>query len=699
MTQSNLFDYLTPNTPALCTSEEMSASREDLKKTMHRLESAIVPEDVPRLSEISDQFSDFCVNVSLIGQVKAGKTALANALLGVSELLPSDVNPWTSVVTSMHLNQKSPKNKKAIFKFFNAEDWDDLMSNSGRIVQLAKKAKLDSQLEELRDQIAKLKERTEGRLGKNFKMLLGNQHNFSSFDADLVKRYVCLGDDDASEDKEGRFADLTKSADLYLDSDLFSYPVTIADTPGVNDPFLVREAATLNNLRGSDVFVVVLSAHQAFSSVDLGLLRLLKSLAPDRVIIFVNRIDELSEPDAQIREIENHVRANLKKQNVSADIPIIFGSAAWADAAITGHFDNLPEDSIDSLGALVNERSLELGEDAFDHSNIDNLQDVSGVSALRAAIHEKVWNEVFDREIVRNSNEVRRLAERSMIYLSKINDGPNYVPDPIGIQRAMKDLKAFQGSIRNTIAKFETASTQKLQMDISGVYTAFIKAEERNLHACLTKSGKAKDWQPDTEGLRADLNDRYREYVDTVETFIRNVNNKASSVLSDAYEDALGSAEGIRMTPMPVPQVPIPIALMRTMNVDMRASSSFEWLKRKFDKSIFLNQFKEIANDDFKNIVEEICNTSVVEYMEGISGAFETLVAEHAKTIDGLAKTGKAALHTKLQEIVNAENEIAVRLETLQSCADILHALECGLIETNEDAADPEVTRLLEAAE
>ena len=37
--------------------------------------------------------------IGVIGQVKAGKSSLINALMGKPGLLPTDVNPWTTAVT------------------------------------------------------------------------------------------------------------------------------------------------------------------------------------------------------------------------------------------------------------------------------------------------------------------------------------------------------------------------------------------------------------------------------------------------------------------------------------------------------------------------------------------------------------------------------------------------------------------------
>ena len=51
-------------------------------------------------------------------------------------------------------------------------------------------------------------------------MLLGQSHDYGYIDSDLIERYVCLGDDFETDTEtstsQGRFADITKSADLTL---------------------------------------------------------------------------------------------------------------------------------------------------------------------------------------------------------------------------------------------------------------------------------------------------------------------------------------------------------------------------------------------------------------------------------------------------------------------------------------------------
>ena len=173
-----------------------------------------------RISALVKQLDQYSTTVTLMGQVKSGKTTLANVLAGSPGLLPSDVNPWTSVVTTLHLNRKHNDKVRARFKFFDREDWDRLVVGGGRIGELAMRAGAESEMEEIKSQIEALQAKTKKRLGRNFDLLLGQQHKFDTFDSALLERYVCLGEhepEDEEENKQGRFADMISSAELSLE--------------------------------------------------------------------------------------------------------------------------------------------------------------------------------------------------------------------------------------------------------------------------------------------------------------------------------------------------------------------------------------------------------------------------------------------------------------------------------------------------
>ncbi|MEM9756352.1 MAG: dynamin family protein, partial [Pseudomonadota bacterium] len=271
----------------------------------------------PTLRKLRRQIREFEPSVTMIGQVKAGKTTLVNAMIGRPDLLPADINPWTSVVTSLHMSPTlNASTQKARFSFFSEEEWNHLLNRGGRVGEMAERAGAEKEVEKVRRQLEEMREKSRQRLGRKFEMLIGQEHDYGYVDEELIQRYVCLGDEvdgdaaeDAADQRQGRFADITKSADLYLSQPEMPTGLCIRDTPGVNDTFMVREQITVNAIRQSRLCVVVLSAHQALSTVDLALIRLISNIRSREVIIFVNRVDELANPTKEIPEI----RAAIQK--------------------------------------------------------------------------------------------------------------------------------------------------------------------------------------------------------------------------------------------------------------------------------------------------------------------------------------------------------------------------------------------------
>src|SRR5690606_35832892 len=84
----------------------------------------------------------------------------------------------------------------------------------------------------------------------------------------------------------------------------------------------------------ADIYIVVLTARQALSSADVALLRILRGLHKERITVFINRIDELGDLVQDVPAIVKHVQAGLRREFPSTEIPVVAGSALWAEAAI-----------------------------------------------------------------------------------------------------------------------------------------------------------------------------------------------------------------------------------------------------------------------------------------------------------------------------------------------------------------------------
>ena len=163
----------------------------------------------------------------------------------------------------------------ARFTFFEPEDWDRLTRRGGRVGELAGRSGAEEEAEKIRRQVEAMSGRTRRRSGRKFELLLGTSHNYATLTRELVERSICLGDGfEAGEgltgsDSQGRFDDISKSADLQVPRSGWPINLCLRDTPGVNDTFMMREQITIGAIRDSRLCVVVLSAHQALKAVPV----------------------------------------------------------------------------------------------------------------------------------------------------------------------------------------------------------------------------------------------------------------------------------------------------------------------------------------------------------------------------------------------------------------------------------------------
>ena len=307
-------------------------------------------ETAQAISSVAGHLQRQACRVAFVGQVKAGKSSLINVLVEQPDLLPANINPCTAVVTRLSFGVPDKPRSGALFTFFNREEWRRL-SSGGRTRELTDRLFPDFNWEVLRTQVKAMEDRAREKLGASFEELLGKEHLYEEIQPDLLVRYVGAEHPDAqslAERAEGKFSDITKSADIYLDLGAFSFPTVLIDTPGVNDPFLVRDEITRQNLEAADICVVVVTARQPLSATDINLLRMLRGLKKNRLIIFINKVDELRGGEEVLQEIGRQVSSTLKREFPSAHIPVVFGSAAFAHKALNRGVEPVLDNAADA---------------------------------------------------------------------------------------------------------------------------------------------------------------------------------------------------------------------------------------------------------------------------------------------------------------------------------------------------------------
>ncbi|KIT14981.1 dynamin family protein [Jannaschia aquimarina] len=667
---------------------EIATARREVGQLLDEISGLVVPEETDRVTRLRTGLDDFRTRVSLLGQVKAGKTALTNALIGSSGLLPSDVNPWTSVVTSIHLNTPKPRGKNAVFTFFSSAEWAEMVERGGKLGRMSDEAGLDLETDTLREQIDEMQRRTEARLGRNFQLLLDGRHSFAGHSPSLVEKYVCMGEEEMADQpggSEGRYADVTRSADLYLDHRGYALPTVICDTPGVNDPFLVREAATLERIGDADICVLVLNANQALSTVDVSLMRVLRGLQNEQVILYVNRIDQLDDPDAQIPKIEASIRKLLSREGLADDVPMVFGSAVWAGLARFGEIEEISEASMDVLIALADARAHRLQEESAGDLpaigtpdwNAGKPIDLSGLHELSDLIQQRSAEAVAAPALAETARDASDVVGRSLMLLREaMKDKATAVRTDLDLSAMVDELDSLLAQVHLACDQMIHETSEKMLMLMSGAYHDFVTQESETLSRLIAKGGDPADWAPDTEGLRRDLNVAYDRFVQIAPAKIAPIFEAAAARIESLYGDALNDASRVFSVAPPRPVEPgTPTSLMRTMTIDLSGGLVGTWLRRKLRPDTFVDRFREIAGEAMRETVDEIRDAHIADFAQRTRTQLHDFLAGHVETLQSLSAFDDGAQRSALRARLGVRNEVAQRIARLQEISGKLRKI------------------------
>ena len=600
-----------------------------------------------KANKLIKQLRAFEPSITMIGQIKSGKTSLVNAMVGRPDLLPADVNPWTSVVTSLHLNAQLPDDAPtATFQFFSQGEWDHLVENGGRIGELSERAGADDELEKVRLQIAEMREKTKQRLGRKFELLLGQKHNYAELSDELVQRYVCMGDDfeDMDEDdQQGRFADITKSADLYLEADKIPMAICLRDTPGVNDTFMMREQITINALRDSRICVVVLSAHQALSSMDMGLIRLISNVKAREVVIFVNRIDELANPAEQVPEIRDSILKTLADNNGPENPEVIFGSAYWANIALSEDLDDIVEDSAE---AMFNWAEAALSAETAGMETQELVWHLSGVPELYRALSERIAEgpgaEILSASRKRALNLVGGVRASNAVVSMRLDGDIVEIMSGDKLSAHLNELEAE--SLKSLDERLDIAF-QQFGSRVDQSHKRFLDRALESLLQHLETNGEEEIWQYSPDGLRMLLRTSYQVMRRNVTATCQDVYGAAAADLANTYRSAFGvDVENFTITPPAPPEIPAPVSLGQTIALDLQTSWWKGWWKRRKGYRAFASGFYDLIEAETAPIVDELKVRQADDIRAKAKAELQEFHAEQRAILEDISSKSEVAI-------------------------------------------------------
>ena len=643
----------------------LEAARTTLLDLATRLGGLLGEHAGPLLDVARRQLDERSCRIAVIGQIKAGKSTFINALARRPGLLPTDINPWTVVVTALHFRSApTAPEHAAVFHLFSVDEWRELAEGGGRLRELTERLVPGFQSDLLGAQLEVMRKRAERRLGPKFPELLGQCHRYQTVTPQILTDYVSAGDEDAWPGKRRHYSDITRSADLHFNDSPFAFPITLIDTPGTNDPFLVRDEITRRSLENPDVYVFVVSALQPLSAGDIAMLRLLNGLHKDRIVVFVNRADQLPNLSGDAAEVKAAIEQRLRAEFPSLNIPVVYGSAWLGNLRLQAEAGELPAVVTPERGPAA---PVHCPRDAVSrspaeaasgtHAAIEPSRAVpavhvsSGMTEVSAAITKLMCTSgiamllrqiaLCMAELVRTADVTDRAELQSILELIEARRRESEVLAKCVAEEA-RSLAAFEDHAKALAASFEEVEThfkgviatawQLLRSQLGTMVREFASREADFLQQALHEKSRRSTWRCDVMPLREDMEEAYLAVVDRaakdlerVEQFLYPQLRMIVSSLLPAYHGGL-----LEELVWPEGATPSVAPLGDKVTVDLALSWWRRWFASRRISKERANHLRCLIEDDFLKIADELVQeaethlTERVDYVMGRVKAVST---------------------------------------------------------------------------
>jgi len=587
------------------------------------------------------------------------------------------------------------------------------MIGGGRMREMAASLAPNLDSAEIHKQLTEFERRAKSRLGESFPQMLGKHHLFSSVTPGVLERYVTAGEDRPAiegsvDESSAHFADITKSADLYFRDNPFGFPTVVIDTPGTNDPFLVRDEITLQNLETADVYIVVVTAQQPLSNTDLNLLRLLQGVDAGRAVIFLNRLDMLEDAAANYQTVLQRVRDILRKEFSTDDIPVIPGSASWGLRAVTptgaqhdGTMDETFAAYAQARGFADSER---LAEFTRSHNPDENslealLLDVSGLSEINAQLARLMTGSRAAQNIATAAGIVSAMVHnyalltRHEVERLKARAGQ----DETQQREDRKQRKtAFETAARELAERFKTferdyaalaaEGTRKISERLNAAVTRLANAEQAALEEKLRAGERLDAPKLDTIGIRHRLAGEFLSAFEEVAASMQAFEAEHLREIDRMFSASAPGLEGA-MTAGPLPRAPATPSLSplaQAVALDLDEPRRFVWQSQSRDPRAAVKALRTGLERDFLTVareLSEVAKKALSTHASGVTRRYRTIVHETLEIVAKLVQSGTTAsgdTQTALEHaIARAERMAALsrRLAELdQRCEDDLRA-------------------------
>lgn len=220
-------------------------------------------------------------SLGITGVLSAGKSTFLNALLG-QEVLGTSTIPETANLTILKYAQEP----YAQITFWNTKEWEEIQN----YMDEETKAKLLSS-SDFQSQI----------------------QNFIAPQAITQKIAISDLPTYTSANHPSKLCNLIKQTTLFTPLVFLENNVEIVDTPGLDDPIILREEITKSYIQKCDLLIHTMNASQAATQIDIDfILETLQTGNIARILILLTHIDLLSKKE--LEGVLNYTQQSIRNQ-------------------------------------------------------------------------------------------------------------------------------------------------------------------------------------------------------------------------------------------------------------------------------------------------------------------------------------------------------------------------------------------------
>jgi len=606
----------------------------------------------------SDSLKNNKFIVSVCGQINAGKSTLLNALLFGDDILPSDDTPHTAKLAKIEWAEKPYFE----VEFYTEEEWKDVKQSYN------KEAEKDAT-----DELENFKKECNVAVGMGIhpQEVLGSKKRIE--DLDRLKEYVSV----VGKDDSGIYTPFVKCVNLYYPAEILK-DITIVDTPGINDPNVIRSKVTTDWIKKSHAVVYAIYANSAFDQCDVRFVEEhLSGIRRDRLVYAVNKIDSVT----AIEELDGWLK-KIRSGEFAKQTDLFQDEKSIQKVSGLGRLLQL----LSKQGKSLPEKNQEKYQYYFSKLQKTGiyLTEKNGMQELEILIKDRVIKVDGKQRLQIDIDFIvgnYKKAIREVAFKSKLEEG-----SLLAVNCSVSELKEIQKDLdKQTDAIF--SELDKLREGITNSKTTLVRslhtAEEKMLRTIKgdleIKLLAHSSWNALKSNLRSNLNES-----------LRTVRNPFSFAIEESLTEIKYKIDGCVQRIRALNKANIPFSLTQDVNnqltdalyrvttemksksddahfidVDDIIESNTTWWGRFWGTREALNDAREGLRRHLSDLATQRMDKVTLSIEQDLEKILDTLVIEiytrmnvKIKEIDDRITKGKAELNNKKQFEITTKAKI-----------------------------------------